>query len=215
MIGATGMGTSFPISSIFLSNIITDMSQPSNLDYAAKYFATATVILGVFQCVMAMITLPATRVLSEDVLLRLRVDSFRSIMRQNMAFFDAPENSIGALTARLSSDAALVSSIANTVPAAVCSLCAIGCLRCECADHACAGNARCRADAQLLLSTTARCRLSGHRALHGAGRQDPAAPGAGIRQGRQEQPRGRRSSRQRIDHEHSHWCVPLFSLLCS
>lgn len=74
------------------------------------------------------------RTASEQMTMRLRSESFRTIMRQNLAFFDDPKNSVtlppclclclclililcvlqvGALIARLSVDAALVHGVTN------------------------------------------------------------------------------------------------------
>ena len=50
----------------------------------------------------------------ERLTLRLRRMAFEAIMRQQISFFDRPDNSTGALCARLSSDAANVQGVRET-----------------------------------------------------------------------------------------------------
>jgi ATP-binding cassette subfamily B (MDR/TAP) protein 1 len=64
---------------------------------AATFLATA-VRIGLFSLV------------GERLTRRLRVLAYAAVLRQPMAFFDAPENSSGRLNTRLSSDAAIVKS---------------------------------------------------------------------------------------------------------
>lgn len=46
--------------------------------------------------------------MGEHLTKRMRCLAFASILRQDVGFFDLPENSTGALTSKLASDAALV-----------------------------------------------------------------------------------------------------------
>jgi ATP-binding cassette subfamily B (MDR/TAP) protein 1 len=49
-------------------------------------------------------------IVGERLTTRLRVHLFRSILRQEVAFFDNPDHSVGALTANLRTDTAAVRS---------------------------------------------------------------------------------------------------------
>ena len=64
--------------------------------------------------------------LGERLTRRLRVATLRAVLRQPVAWFDTPDNSVGRLTARLAEDASLVKattggSLAQGV-SALCSL---------------------------------------------------------------------------------------------
>ena len=48
---------------------------------------------------------------SEKLTLRLRRETFKAFLHQDMGWFDAPENSTGTLTTRLAVDASLVKGV--------------------------------------------------------------------------------------------------------
>ena len=49
----------------------------------------------------------------EGLTMRLRKDTFYSLLRQDMAYFDDPKHSTGALTTRLATDASQVKNVST------------------------------------------------------------------------------------------------------
>jgi ABC-type multidrug transport system fused ATPase/permease subunit len=52
-------------------------------------------------------------VAGERLTMRLRSQAFAAILRQDVAYFDTEENSVGALCTRLSGDAAAVQGVSS------------------------------------------------------------------------------------------------------
>jgi len=118
IIGALGAmfgGSLTPIFSIVYSGIITtffekddEKMQSEALKYLGYFFAIG------FAAFFAVICRNSIwGILGEKLTRELRLRSFKAIVRQPMAFFDEPDNSVGLLSTRLSSEASLVRG-ANT-----------------------------------------------------------------------------------------------------
>lgn len=106
-------GCSFPIISLMLSNIIVIFyeSDPDNIDKKSNLIALA--LLGTALCLglATFFKILSFTTMSERLAFRLRRDSFRSILHQDIEWFDRKENSSGVLTTRLATE---VSQIKTT-----------------------------------------------------------------------------------------------------
>jgi ATP-binding cassette subfamily B (MDR/TAP) protein 1 len=58
---------------------------------------------------------------------RIRLKTFTCLLRQETAYFDRPENSSGAISVRLSSDAAALEQMLGTRLGAICEAVALAC----------------------------------------------------------------------------------------
>ena len=58
---------------------------------------------------------------------RIRSKAFAYLLRQEVAYFDRPENSSGAICARLSSEASAVQEMAGTRLGVICEALALSC----------------------------------------------------------------------------------------
>ncbi|XP_046665840.1 multidrug resistance protein homolog 49 isoform X2 [Homalodisca vitripennis] len=103
-------GCTSPASAIFFGNMYGALSSPNDDDViaATNGYAIAFVIVGLiaFTCVFLQIsslTMAGVRMTS-----RLRVNVFRAMLQQDMAWFDDTRNSVGGLCAKLSSDTSSV-----------------------------------------------------------------------------------------------------------
>ncbi|GBG24499.1 ABC transporter B family member 3 [Hondaea fermentalgiana] len=74
----------------------------------ARTYALYFVAIAVASFVMNYVQLSFFGIISERMTLRIRSSLFESMLKQDIGFFDAKKNSVGALAARLSTDAALV-----------------------------------------------------------------------------------------------------------
>jgi len=114
--GASLNGATMPVFSMLFADVITDMSLVSlafmngeEVDYSntnkwSGYFA----ILGVVTGLANFLQIYFLGLSGESFTTRLRTRGFKSVLRQNLEYFDDPKNSTGALTTRLSTDAAAV-----------------------------------------------------------------------------------------------------------
>mmetsp|Transcript_5871 Transcript_5871/g.7099 ORF Transcript_5871/g.7099 Transcript_5871/m.7099 type:complete len:1334 (+) Transcript_5871:380-4381(+) len=110
ILGAAFNGAQMPIFALLFAKIIVVFYIPSAeemLDEATKY-ALMFVGLGILAFVGNFSQFWAFGYIGEKMTRRVRSTLFRSILRQEISYFDDRKNSVGALTSRLSTDAALV-----------------------------------------------------------------------------------------------------------
>ncbi|XP_063679336.1 ATP-dependent translocase ABCB1-like isoform X1 [Bolinopsis microptera] len=112
-LGAAANGVTMPVFAVLFAGVINDLVELavahqagedpdfSKTDKWAMYFA----FLGIGTALAFFTQTYCIGLMSESFTRRLRVRSFKAILRQNLAFFDDPANSIGALTTRLSTEA--------------------------------------------------------------------------------------------------------------
>ncbi|KAK5603038.1 Multidrug resistance protein 1 [Crenichthys baileyi] len=99
-----------PLFAILFSKIITVFAEPdpSIIRQRSNFFSLMFVTIGVV-CFFTMFLQGFCFGKSGEVLtLKLRLGAFKSMLRQDLEWFDSPKNSVGALTTRLATDAAQV-----------------------------------------------------------------------------------------------------------
>jgi len=103
-------GMAFPICGILFSLMISAMVI-ADLDYAQRaitYLAVSFGILAVFMLVAQFFQTYLFEIIGERMTTRIRTDYFRTLVRQDIAWFDDPANSLGVLTSRLAIDVKLI-----------------------------------------------------------------------------------------------------------
>lgn len=134
--GAAVVGVVWPLAAIPLTELLEDMlmdNKPSDI----RFWSLAYVVIGAMAIVGNILQHGAMGVSGERVTRIVRRQAFRSLLRQEMGYFDLEENSVGALTGRLASDAGAVKGLTgdlfgvgiNVIAALICGL-SIGFARC-------------------------------------------------------------------------------------
>ncbi|PNT72645.1 hypothetical protein BRADI_2g47347v3 [Brachypodium distachyon] len=105
-IAAAVHGLIFPLFGILMSGVIKSFYEPPDkLQKDSRFWALISVVLGI----ASLISIPAEYFLfaiaGGKLIQRVRTLSFQNIVRQEVAWFDNPSNSSGALGTRLSVDA--------------------------------------------------------------------------------------------------------------
>ncbi|XP_072250387.1 ATP-dependent translocase ABCB1 [Leuresthes tenuis] len=115
IICATINGAIQPLFAILFSKIITVFAEPDPevVRERSTFFSLMFVAIGGV-CFVTMFLQGFCFGKSGEVLtLKLRLGAFKSMMRQDLGWFDDPKNSVGALTTRLATDAAQVQGAAG------------------------------------------------------------------------------------------------------
>uniref|UniRef100_A0A096LQ07 ATP binding cassette subfamily B member 1 n=1 Tax=Poecilia formosa TaxID=48698 RepID=A0A096LQ07_POEFO len=110
LICATINGAIQPLFAVLFSKIITVFAEPeqSVIRERSNFFSLMFVTIGVV-CFFTMFLQGFCFGKSGEILtLKLRLGAFKSMMRQDLGWFDSHKNSVGALTTRLATDAAQV-----------------------------------------------------------------------------------------------------------
>ncbi|KAJ3337521.1 ATP-binding cassette, sub-B (MDR TAP), member 4 [Gonapodya sp. JEL0774] len=120
IIGATVAGGLSPIQSILMNGIIGAFTKTGDEVLSeARKFALLFVALGVAQFIVNLTMIASWGIVGERYSFRLRVMFFKSLIKQDIAFFDDPANNVGALTAKLADDATQVKSLFTDVTGTV------------------------------------------------------------------------------------------------
>ncbi|KAM9724519.1 ATP-dependent translocase ABCB1 [Menidia menidia] len=104
-----------PLFAVLFSKIITVFAEPDQevIRERSNFFSLMFVAIGAV-CFVTMFLQGFCFGKSGEVLtLKLRLGAFKSMMRQDLGWFDHPKNSVGALTTRLATDAAQVQGAAG------------------------------------------------------------------------------------------------------
>ncbi|PAA88248.1 hypothetical protein BOX15_Mlig002315g4 [Macrostomum lignano] len=113
-VGSLILGGGMPLFALFFSEVIRVFGKFGDEMLAeATFWALMFLVLGASQFVGHIISAAGMGISGERLTARLRAGYFRSMLRQDMSFFDSPDNSVGALTTRLASDASSVKGAAG------------------------------------------------------------------------------------------------------
>ena len=112
-IGAAINGVVMPIFSILLAECLTALGTDKANFWALMFVCISS---GAFLSNFAQIGL--LRIAGEKLTRRVRALTFATLMKQEIAFFDRDENSIGTLTAKLAEDTSLIQGLTGQVLAA-------------------------------------------------------------------------------------------------
>ncbi|KAJ1558809.1 Multidrug resistance protein 1 [Nowakowskiella sp. JEL0078] len=119
VVGASVAGVVFPIFALIFTKILTVLNQPANIDpgpfQGANLYSFLFVIIGVCAGISFTTQVYSFEAAGAGMTKRLRADAFAALMRQEVGFFDQPENSQGALTAQLATDASKVGDLVTKV----------------------------------------------------------------------------------------------------
>lgn len=111
-------GAGQPTQAVFFAKSITALSLPPAyydlLRSEANFWSLMFLMLGLVQFFAYCSQGSIFAYCSERLILRARSNAFRSILRQDIAFFDREENSTGALTSFLSTETKHLSGISGT-----------------------------------------------------------------------------------------------------
>uniref|UniRef100_A0A3P9PPQ3 ATP binding cassette subfamily B member 1 n=1 Tax=Poecilia reticulata TaxID=8081 RepID=A0A3P9PPQ3_POERE len=110
LICATINGAIQPVFAVLFSKIITVFAEPNPevIRERSDFFSLMFVTIGIV-CFFTMFLQGFCFGKSGEILtLKLRLGAFKSMMRQDLGWFDSHKNSVGALTTRLATDAAQV-----------------------------------------------------------------------------------------------------------
>lgn len=111
-IAAIANGIIFPVFGILISNVIEAFYEPPDkLKKDSNFWSSMFLIFGG----LSLVSLPARSyffgVAGSKLIRRIRLMTFEKVINMEIAWFDNPENSSGAIGARLSADAATVRSL--------------------------------------------------------------------------------------------------------
>jgi len=109
IIGGFLMGAVWPIFSILFSNVIGAIVTPgSDLMYVVDTNAVAMFILGCLAMVVTAISVFLLRYAGEMLTARVRSLAYKSMIRQELAWFDDPDHQVGSLTSKLANEASRI-----------------------------------------------------------------------------------------------------------
>uniref|UniRef100_A0A8C5I326 ATP-binding cassette sub-family B member 5 n=1 Tax=Gouania willdenowi TaxID=441366 RepID=A0A8C5I326_GOUWI len=112
---ATINGVMQPLFAILFSKIITVFADPDKerVRERSTFFSLMFLAIGGISFVTMFLQGYCFGKSGEVLTLKLRLGAFKSMMRQDLGWFDNPKNSVGALTTRLATDAAQVQGAAG------------------------------------------------------------------------------------------------------
>ncbi|XP_048755888.2 ATP-dependent translocase ABCB1-like isoform X2 [Ostrea edulis] len=109
-LGAIVNGGVQPAFAIIFAEILGTFALSDTNDQADKVLMWTLLLVGVGFCSFCTFLLQGASfsISGENLTMRLRQNSFRALLRQDMEYFDDPKNTTGALTTRLATEAAEV-----------------------------------------------------------------------------------------------------------
>ncbi|CAD5121588.1 DgyrCDS10086 [Dimorphilus gyrociliatus] len=108
-VGALGVGSVQPAFAVIFGDILKVLTKPK--DQQAKdiaFYCGMFVVMGVGSGIMKFLQDSALGVSGGRLTMRLRKLTFTAFMKQDIPYYDKPQNSTGALTTRLATDASAV-----------------------------------------------------------------------------------------------------------
>lgn len=111
-IGACFAGASWPVSALVFSEV-TVILQEDNNESKVRFWSLMFIVVGVGSLIGNVMQMGFLAISGEKLTRKLRAASFRALLKQEMGFFDKKENSVGALSTRLATDASFVKGLAG------------------------------------------------------------------------------------------------------
>lgn len=112
VVGAVGAGAAWPVMAIIYSQVIVLLGDTSaGAAGPVNRYAGAFVALGGCMAVVMYLQVAMLSVAGERLTLKLRIAAFRAMLRQEVAFFDASDHSVGALSTQLAAQVPLVKGL--------------------------------------------------------------------------------------------------------
>ncbi|XP_059085287.1 ATP-dependent translocase ABCB1-like isoform X5 [Tigriopus californicus] len=113
LIASIIMGASMPVYAILFGEVLGVLSEdPVSARDNVSYYCILFLITGVVVGTAMFLQISMFTLAGEHLTLRMRKLSFEAMLRQEMAWFDLPSNSTGALCTRISSDASAIQGLA-------------------------------------------------------------------------------------------------------
>ncbi|KAJ3065909.1 Multidrug resistance protein 1 [Podochytrium sp. JEL0797] len=128
LFGASGAGVVFPIFSLIFSTVIViligpkDAIAPGPLE-GANLYALLFAIIGFATFFVFSLQFIGFELAGAKLTRRMRLLTFKAMMRQEVGFYDEPGHGLGALTARLAVDASKVGELVTKVWADLAQMC--------------------------------------------------------------------------------------------
>ncbi|CAN8072905.1 unnamed protein product [Agarophyton chilense] len=110
VIGAGLNGAAFPLEAIVFSEVIDEVMKANDKGEISKW-SLLFLAIGGMSFLGNFLQLSMLGISGERMTLKLRKEAFRAVLKQDMGFFDMKENSIGALSTRLATEATQVKGI--------------------------------------------------------------------------------------------------------
>ncbi|CAF4486681.1 unnamed protein product [Rotaria sp. Silwood2] len=120
-------GASQPVFAFLLCKIVNAFKYCSTFERRHQVLITSFLflLLGVLAFILRFLQYTAFAISGSKLTERIRSKAFACLLRQEVAYFDRPENSSGAICVRLSSDALAVQEMTGTRLGAICEVGAI------------------------------------------------------------------------------------------
>ncbi|GAM28104.1 hypothetical protein SAMD00019534_112800 [Acytostelium subglobosum LB1] len=114
-LSAVGTGAIYPVFSIVFARMLTILQNPdpNYITTQADFFSIMFTVLAIGSAVSNFFQTFLFGVIGEKLTYKLRSESFKTIIRQNIGWFDLSEHSTGKLTTHLASDASLVQGMTS------------------------------------------------------------------------------------------------------
>lgn len=110
-IGAAMAGASWPLSALVFSEVTTLLGAPDKKDEIA-FWAACFIAVGAGALVGNILQMGMLGISGERLTRKIRAQTFRAILKQELAFFDdSEEHSVGSLTTRLATEASYVKGL--------------------------------------------------------------------------------------------------------
>ncbi|KAI9343429.1 P-loop containing nucleoside triphosphate hydrolase protein [Zopfochytrium polystomum] len=124
VIASAGSGTVFPLFSLIFSTVLAVFGEPDETTRmnGVRFWALMFVALASAALASNSLSIANFGAAGERLTRRLRERAFAAILKQEMAFFDEPRHSTGALTSRLAEDATKVQGLVGRTMATLVSL---------------------------------------------------------------------------------------------
>uniref|UniRef100_A0A0D6QVL6 Uncharacterized protein n=1 Tax=Araucaria cunninghamii TaxID=56994 RepID=A0A0D6QVL6_ARACU len=110
-IAAAMNGITYPLFGLFLSSIITDFYVEAKLRKDANFWPLMYVVLAIANFIISPTQAFCFGLAGARLVRRLRLATFEKVLYQEIGWFDEAENSSGAISTRLSTDAATVNGM--------------------------------------------------------------------------------------------------------